>query len=68
MKTDQQRANRAADELADRVRKLVAELQPKLAAKHGLSQQLMEVASTKGVGTVAIELSKIADVAIGQRS
>jgi hypothetical protein len=62
MKSMDKQYERASNEVAERVRKLLKEIRPILQQKHQMSDALTDAAITKGVGVVVVECSKIQDV------
>jgi hypothetical protein len=58
MKDIAKQQQRAGVDVAERVRKLLADIRPGLAAKYGLPDELLNLANYVGVTTVAIECGK----------
>jgi hypothetical protein len=58
MKDIVKQQQRAGVDVADRVRKLLADIRPAVQQKYGLSDELVNVAAYVGLATVAIEYGK----------
>lgn len=64
MKSDDKRVERATDEIANRMRRLLADIRPKIAAKHQLTGALLDGALVMGLASVAGDYEKMANAVI----
>jgi hypothetical protein len=67
MKADDKQIIRASEDIAERLRKLLADIRPAIQGKYQLSGQYLDVAITRGMGLVAIECAKVADIPTGEQ-